>query len=106
MILYREKLLQIPHLPFCPILSEKNQKMTNTFGVFGPTNKRINISIQDSRVISICYRKTIDDTQNAMIFTFSDLTSLQPDENESSKTTNKVRSEHEKYAFKPQNLGD
>ena len=74
--------------------------------LLNPQNERINISIQDSRVISICYRKTIDDTQNAMIFTFSDLTSLQPDENESSKTTNKMRSEHEKYAFKPQNLGD
>ena len=74
--------------------------------LLNPQNERINISIQDSRVISICYRKNIEDTQNAIIFTFSDLTSSQPVENESSQTTNKMRSEHEKLLFKPQNLGE
>ena len=56
-----------------------------------PQNERINISIQDSRVISICYRKPIEDTQNAIIFTISDHTSSRPMKMTQTKSqTNKI----------------
>ena len=51
-------------------------------------------------------RKINESKQNAKIFTILSSQDFTVQEYESRETSNKMRSEHEKYAFKPQNLGD